>query len=289
MALYFVAAALAFPGRASAVSAASEPIAIAPPRVEIRVGERLRFEGRWLGIPVGEGWIEVKGITTLNGRPAYYIEAEGRSNQLLSKFYPVQDRIKSYLDVETLQPLQFEKYQREGHYRADEIVMFDYHRRVASYRSLLNQSTKEIPLPEGVHDIISAFYWLRMQPITIDRPVRVPIYSDEKVFETVIKPLKTLMLQLLWRGAFPCVVVEPDARFKGIFVRRSRVVLYVTADEWRLPLFAEVWTPWGRMTGTLDPRSVEAAQRAPSAHADRSERKTRTVGCGSVDGAGSVC
>ena len=233
------------------------PVAIAKPLSHLRVGERLSFHGRWFGIPVGRGWIEVKELVSLNGHAAYHIEAQGQSNEFLSTFYPVRDVVHSYLDAKTLHPLQFEKYQREGHYQAEEIVTFDYERSLATYRSFLNHSVREIPISPDVHDIVSAFYWLRMQPVVPGHAITLPIYSDEKVYHTVINPLKTVRLELLWRGTFPCLMIEPEASFKGILVRRGRMWVYVSADEQRLPLFVKISTPWGLITGVIDPESLQ--------------------------------
>ena len=238
-------------------------VTLAPPRQQLRLGERLSFHGRWFGIPVGNGWIEVKAATPFGDRQAYLIEAQGQSNEFLSTFYPIHDTLRSYVDRETLQPLHSEKQQREGHYRADETVTFDYHRLLATYHSRLNGSTKTIPIPANVQDIVSAFYWLRTHPIAPPTPVTLPIYSDERVYETVIKPLQTLIVSLLWRGEFPCLVVEPVAHFKGILVKRGRVWLYVSADEQRIPLFVKIATPWGPITGLIDQESLDAL-RVPS-------------------------
>ena len=240
-------------------------ITMAPPLRQLTVGERLSFHGRWFGIPVGNGWIEVKELASLDGRPAYHIEVQGHSNEFFSTFYLVHDVIHSYLDANTLRPLQFEKSQREGHYRAEEIVTFDYERSIATYRSLLNHSVKEISIPQRVHDIVSAFYWLRMQPVEPDRPITLDIYSDEKVYQTVVKPLKTVTLELLWRGTFPCLMVEPEAAFKGILIRRGRMWVYISADERRLPLLVKISTPWGPITGVIDPESLRPSQHAPAA------------------------
>ena len=231
---------------------------ITPPLGVLPVGERLSFHGRWFGIPVGKGWIEVKERVVLNGRPAYHIQAEGESTELLSTFYPIHDVLHSYLDVDSLQPLQFEKYQREGHYRAEEIVTFDYGRLTASYRSLLNGATKEVSISSDMQDILSAFYWLRRQPVIPGQPLVLNIYSDEKIYRTEILPLKTLMLELLWRGTFPCLLVEPKASFKGVLVRRERMWVYVSLDARRVPLFVKVATPWGLITGVLDRESLNA-------------------------------
>ena len=223
------------------------------------VGERLSFHGRWFGLPVGSGWIEVKALVSINGRFAYHVQAEGHSNELLSTFYPIRDILDSYFDAETFRPLRFEKHQREGQYRADEVVTFDYGRGVAQYQSLLNGSAKEIPIPDDIHDIISVFYWLRSHPIQPRQSVLAHIYSDENVYQAELKPHSPVMLELLRRGSFSCLVFEPVAALKGILVRRGRIWLYVTADARRMPVLTKITTPWGPITGMIDAQSLLAA------------------------------
>jgi len=232
-------------------------ITMAAPRPRPVVGERISFHGRWFGIPVGHGWIEVADLVEIEGRQAYRIEAHGYSNALLSTFYPIHDVLRSFIDAESLQPLQVEKTQREGHYRAEEIVTFDYARGIATYRSRLNNSVKEIPIPPSVHDILSAFYWLRTHPVDPQRSITLEIYSDEKVYHTEVRPLTPITLELRRRGTFPCLMVEPKAAFKGVLVRRGRVWFYITADERRLPLLVKLTTPWGPMAGVIDPESLD--------------------------------
>jgi len=227
------------------------------------VGERLGFHGRWMGVPVGYGSIEVKGLVELDGRPALHIEAHGYTNAVLSKIYPIHDEIHSYLDPQTLQPLRFEKHQREGRYRADEVVTFDHQRSVAHYESLLNHSTKEITLPETFQDLISALYWFRAQPVHSSQQLDVNIYTDEKIYETVLMIGKPIILELLKRGTFPCIVVEPKARFKGLLVKRGRIWAYLTADKRRLPLLVKATTPWGAMSAILDAESLKEAVKRP--------------------------
>lgn len=239
---------------------ALEALEMPPGHPRPRLGERLSFHGRWLGIPVGHGWIEVKELVELEGRKTYHIEAQGHSNDVLSTFYPIHDTIHSYLDVETLQPLRFEKYQREGRYRAQEVVTFDYTKGIATYRSLLNQSVKDIPLPERVQDLISAFYWLRAQPLRPNSALTLDVYTDEKIYRTtmVIKPL--VLLELLKRGTFRCLVIEPQASFQGLLVKRGRLWAYLTADAQRLPLLVRATTPWGPMSAVIDERALQDVQ-----------------------------
>lgn len=239
-------------------------IRIVSSRQQLVVGERLSFTGRWIGLPVGKGWIEVKERLELDGRQVYHVQAEGVSTDLLAKFYPIHDVVHSYLDAETLQPVRFEKHQREGHYRAEEVVTFDYERLVAGYQSLLRpdrpdieDSRKAVPIPADVHDLISAFYWLRRQPLELGRPLWVNIYSDEKVYPTEMLPVKGVRLELRKRGTFEAVLVEPKPKFKGLMVKRGRIWVYMSADAKRLPLYVKVATPWGPMSAVIDRASLK--------------------------------
>jgi len=240
---------------------AAATMATAPEAPHLVVGERLSFHGRWLGIPVGTGRIEVTGVVEIDGRSAYAIEAEGSSNDLLSAFYPVHDVLRSYLDVQTLQPVRFEKIQREGRYRADEVVTFDYTRLIATYTSRLNHSVKEIPIPPDVQDILGAFYWLRRHADQPRTTLTLNIYSDEKVFRTDFQVLEPVTLELRRRGTFECLLIEPHARFRGVFVRRGRLWVHLSADARRLPLLINVATPWGPMSGVIDKTSLSTSHR----------------------------
>ena len=197
----------------------------------------------------------------MEGRSAYHLEAQGHTNEVLSAFYPIHDTVHSYLDVETLKPLRFEKDQQEGHYRANEIVVFDHQRYVAAYRSLINQSSFDVPVPEEFQDLLSALYWLRAQPLQPDQAVTVNLYTDEKIYETRIRIGQPAWLELLKRGTFPCVMVEPEARFKGLLVKRGRVWAYFTLDERRIPLMIKASTPWGQMSAVIDEASLSLPPR----------------------------
>ena len=245
------------PGRADEEEQVLPPAAIPSPRTgKPVVGERLGFHGRWFGIPVGYGWIEVKGLVDMEGRPAYHIEAQGHTNEVLSKLYPIHDVIDSYVDAETLMPVRFEKHQHEGHYRADEVVTFDRRSRQAHYRSLLNGSEKTIDLPDAFQDLISAMYWFRAQPLQPDRRLVLNLYSDEKIYQTQIQVKSLVTLELLKRGTFRCLVVEPKASFKGLLIKHGRIWAYLSADEHRIPLLAKATTPWGAMSAVIDERSI---------------------------------
>lgn len=241
-------AALLFAGLARA----EEAIPAGPPPT---VGERWSFHGRWMGIPVGHGWIGVTERTQLDGRDVLHLEAHGETNDVLSKFYPIRDELHTYIDAVTFRPVRFIKHQREGHYRADEQV--DFGDRTAHYTSLRNGSEKTVDLPEEFYDLLSAVFWIRRQPLAAGGRLRVNLYTDEKIYPTDILVGPRELLEVLKRGTFWTVPVEADKKaFKGVLVKRGRLWAYLTSDEHRLPLLLKATTPWGSMSAVLDQAAI---------------------------------
>ena len=122
---------------------------------------------------------------------------------------------------------------------------------------------KTIPISGDVQDLISAFYWLRAQPIHPDETLTLNIYTDEKIYKTDLEVKQPVFLELLKRGTFSCLVVEPKASFKGLLVKRGRLWAYVTTDTYRLPLLVKVTTPWGPMSAIIDEASLPQALKQP--------------------------
>jgi hypothetical protein len=84
--------------------------------------EKLTYEVRWLGLPVGTFSTSVTGIKNYKGRDAYLLEAKIKTNAFLSKIYKIEDRFVSYMDTEKLYTLRQEAYRREGKYKKDAIT-----------------------------------------------------------------------------------------------------------------------------------------------------------------------
>src|SRR5207244_1042216 len=102
----------------------AEPAVMEKPLSALPLGEKLRFEVSWMGVNVGFGEIEIKEKTIVGGREAYHVVATARTNDFLSRLYPVIDEAHSWIDAKTFYSLKFRKILNEGRYRADEEVEF---------------------------------------------------------------------------------------------------------------------------------------------------------------------
>lgn len=232
-------------------SSGTAKVQILPANKSLRVGERYTYLVRWMGIPIGYASLHIKEIVKLNGREAYHIIAEAKSNEFLSKFYRVKDVVHTYIDKKELYSHRFEKYQYEGGYRSEEIIEFDQNNHRAIYRSLLNNSVKEFEIPVKVQDAASCFYYFRLLDVEVGKSYFLNVNCDEKNWQLEAKVLDAKPIELRKIGVINAFIVEPYPKFKGFFVKRGRVWAYFSADEGRVPLLFKMQSPWGIVTGEI--------------------------------------
>src|SRR5438270_2195074 len=56
-------------------------------------------------------------VERLNGRPAFHIVAEGKTNDKYDWIYKVRDRYESYIDTTTMEPLKFVRNINENNHK----------------------------------------------------------------------------------------------------------------------------------------------------------------------------
>ncbi len=224
--------------------------ALEKPLTTHQTGETLVFDVHWMGVHVGYGKLEVRERVRVHGREAFHVVATAETNEFLSKIYPVRDEIHSFIDVETLHSLEFRKKLSEARYRADEHIVFDTAARKGRYESFLNGGRKEIDIPVPVHDLVSAFYWFRLQPAKPGDVVRMRVNSEEKDWDLEIHVLGRERKEFRGR-ALDTLMVEPKTRLKGILYARGRALVYFSPDERRVPVWITLRTPWGHIVGVL--------------------------------------
>ena len=66
--------------------------------------EKLTYEVRWLGMPIGTLTASIKGRENIGGKETYVLEALAKTNTFFSKIHKIDSRFVSFLDVEKLQP-----------------------------------------------------------------------------------------------------------------------------------------------------------------------------------------
>jgi len=229
------------------------PLLAAAPQ-KLSVGERLVYSVRWLGIEVGRGEAEVKEIVPIRGREAYHVVVNVRSAPILDWIYKVRDVHHSYIDVERLHSLRYEKILKEGRYRADEVMEYDQEHHTATYFSRRNGSRKEMQIPPDIQDQLSCGFWFRLQDLRPDSKIYIPVNADEKNWDMEVKILRPTKVKLPGFQEWEAVEVEPEIQYQGIFVKRGRIRGWIALDERRIPLKMKVKIP---VLGSITARLIE--------------------------------
>lgn len=214
----------------------SEGITIEAPIKKLTIGEKLTYKAEWLGMDVGIATLSVQGITERNGRKVYHIVATAETTAIISKLYKVEDIISTYLDIEGLCPVRFEKQQREGGYRSDEYTDFDQEKGKAFYFSRLNHSKKEYDIPKNVQDPLSCMYFFRFQDVAVDKSIFADVNTDEKNYLLEAKILEKGFVNIKGVGEWEAFMVEPLPWFQGKVTRKAKATMWFSADARRIPL-----------------------------------------------------
>ncbi len=236
--------------RAPASTVAASKPAPASPDIVPCARERLAFSLYWSGFYVGTAVIEaVKGNGTAS------ITSTVRSNAVISAFYEVKDRAEARL-VNGL-PASFTMLQHEGSHRRNRETIFDREHGKVIYIDNIDKTRKEFAMGGKVlWDVISAFYYLRRQPLEIGKPVYISMFDSEKFLNTEVRILRRDRVEQGDGREVPSIVVEPVLTTEGLFKKEGEILIWLTDDERRLPVRMETKLKIGRVTAELKSYTV---------------------------------
>ena len=185
------------------------------PFKELPRHEKLTYNVKWLGIPVGTLTSSIKGTEKIGSKEVYVLEAIFKTNGFCSKIFPVNDRYVSYVEKEGLRTLRHEVYRREGKYKKDAITVFDHDKGKAYFRNLLDKSEKVFDIPEGVHDFLSAYYFFRSLPLKVGDKIRYTVSTNEKNYQVVVMVKSHAALTLGALGKKKALLIQPYVMLQG--------------------------------------------------------------------------
>jgi hypothetical protein len=212
----------------------------------VRAGESLRFSVNYGFINAGAAYLEVlPDVKEWNGFPVYRLVARAESNRFFSGMYKVRNRIESFWDSTGHFSRRYLENRREGKHRAQNEIVFDYTKQEARY-----QDGKTFPIPPGVQDALSSFYYTRTQPLPLGGSLYFDYHASRKSVPMEVKVLGREKVETP-AGTFKCVVIEPVLKAGGIFKNKGRLVIWLTDDERRMPVLMKSKVLIGSISATL--------------------------------------
>lgn len=215
-------------------------------------GERLVYDITYLGAKGGKAVLEVVEKTWMKGREVYRIVSTAQSNDFVSLFYPVDDRIESYMDVEGLYSHFITIKQKQGKRKREKIIDFDQVRHRATQLKKNKQHVFEIP--PNVQDSLSSLYFFRTTPpVEIGGSTYIDVHESEKNWQLEIRALAREEVTTPV-GKFNTIKVKALVRYEGLFMEKGDVFIWFTDDHKRIPVMMKSKIKFGAITAVLSSR-----------------------------------
>jgi hypothetical protein len=233
-----------------------------PPVVENNaffVGEKLFFDISYGFIHAGTATMEVKEEKIINNKPVYHIQTTARSAAGFSWIYKVEDVIDSYVDRYGLFSWKFAKRLREGGYKADISVDYSPQDSIADvsftrYKRrmrVVNKENYQVKTPPFVFDVLAAFYYSRTQDLEVGKSITIANHDNKKVYELEVKVYSKETIETD-AGRFRCLFIEPLLKGEGIFKKKGRLKVWLSDDQYKIPVMMKSEVIVGHITTELD-------------------------------------
>lgn len=230
-------------------------------------GERLTYALSWLSLRAGTAVLEVSESQPLHDRPALQLLTTARSSALLSTFYPVDNRVESTVDAETLVPQRMMFRRREGKRKNDFDVTFRHAEGTAL--SIKDGAADTIPIPPATHDALSCLYYLRTLPTLVPgSSVVINIHHDRKNYRLEVRVEGLERVKAPW-GEVETVRVLAIMPFKGIFLNEGNIRVWLTNDVRRVPVMMKAKVIIGSVVARLIAGAGSPPQALPESPAKR--------------------
>ena len=110
---------------------------------------------------------------------------------------------------------------------------------------------KQLERKDGMQSLLSAFYYVRMQPLTDSQLICFPVSEEEDnyIFEIQVQAREVIDLE---KTKIATIKVEPKLFGPGRFINREgELTLWYTDDERHIPVRLQAKTSAGTLTATL--------------------------------------
>jgi hypothetical protein len=220
------------------------------------VGEKLTFKVRYGFVRAGTATMSVLKETEMNGHPVYQIQTTAESVSPFSWVYKVDDEVNSFMDKRGLFTWRFEKKLREGSYKIDMLVDYLPEDSLAKihtirYKDETEEKHYDVKVPPFAMDVLASFYYIRTKPLRIGDIISMINHDNKKVYNLEVHVYMREEIDTA-AGTFRCLKVEPLLRGEGIFKQKGRLLVWLTDDEYKLPVQMTSEVAVGHITTELE-------------------------------------
>lgn len=207
--------------------------------ISYQPGEKVTYVVHYGVVTGGIATLELK-KETLAGREVWHSILTGRTTGIADAVFKVLDIYESYINPSTELPVLSVRNISEGRYRRYNEVTFDHQTRKDS--AILSSDLTGIHIaPQGIHDILSCFYWYRNQIFPgIDKIRKGDVITVVTWFTDELYPIKMRYLGTeevkTKAGKLRCHKFNPVTEKGRLFKTEDDVSFWFSDDKNFLPV-----------------------------------------------------
>jgi len=214
-----------------------------------KIGEKLNYRMKYGFFTAAEAEIRVEDSPTkFAGQPVYHIIAEGKTAGAFDVFYKVRNRYETFVDRTTLEPYFYAENRRESSYKHTDKVTFDHE------KNTVTAAKGTFPSKGKVFDFVSAYYFARcidVSKIKIGEKFDLQYFLEDGIHTLSITYVGKEKAECSM-GTFNCLKFNPTIIPGRIFRKDSKLYLWITDDNNRIPVRAKVELVVGSLTMDLN-------------------------------------
>jgi len=200
-------------------------------------GEKLRYTVRWRLLPAGQAELSLEKEA---GPGRWKAIAKANSSGYVSNLYKVEDEYVSTFRNPTFCSLGILKKINEGDRHREVNIQFDPRRRLALLHDgdaagATPPKQEQFSIPDCVHDILSALYFVRTQPLEVGQTLEFPLNDGARTISVRLE-VQALEEVQTEAGKFKAFRVEPDVFSGHLFKQKGRLFVWFSNDANRLPV-----------------------------------------------------
>lgn len=206
----------------------------------VKVGEELRYQAKWRGLPAGSIRFSAKRKGVVRGRPVFVFEMNCQSNDFMNAFYPVDTSVNSYVDAQNGRSYLMRRRISEYSRTYKDRVEFEYDSRldnglpdpVCKY-SMIGTDGQEMaslpkPIAGNMQDNLSMVYYIRGLPLEkVGDSASFIVGGRTQPSIMTVEVVGEEDVEVPDLGVFSCLVVDP----KGDGVNQSGSLIATRGAE----------------------------------------------------------
>ena len=216
------------------------PISWAAPAGELslarsfQVGEQLTYDISWAFITAGTAVMAVNAAGTDADLSQVKLLTTAQSRPAITKFFPVDNRVESLVDLATRLPEHLTFRRREGKQKED--IEYAFHQKEGTVTVVKGGMTETLDMRTGTQDVISCLYYARSElSLQPGSSLTMNVYHDKKnrKVEARVEEIETMNGPWGEVETARVLVIMP---FQGLFLNQGNIRVWFTNDERRIPV-----------------------------------------------------